>query len=406
MKIVVVAARFPYPLDKGDRLTVYHTLRCLSQRHEMSLVCFLEPGQDEEWIDKVAPFCHRIELVRLNRVRAYLNTALGLLGSLPLQVRYFTDPAMSETLARVVEEEQPDVLYAQLLRVSSYIEPYADRVRVAAFNASVTLEMKRTMAYAGKGPVARLMAWLEHRKLSAFEPEFARRFDRVLYISEHDRAQAETEAPLDNVLILPHGVDYEYFTPDPTVPKTPDSVIMTGNMGYAPNVDAAQYLAAEVLPLVRDEIPNVTLSIVGADPPAAVRDLANDPAIEVTGRVPDLRVYMNRAAVAVAPIRIGAGLQNKVLEGMSMGLPVVTTTIGNEGIQAVDGEKLFVADSPDLFAKRITELLRDARLRERVGAAARNFILSDWTWETFLTRLEADMEALVDARSGGVARRA
>ena len=392
---IVVSARFPFPLDKGDRLTVYHTLRCLSARHRMSLVCFLEPEQDASWVDKVAPFCQRIEFVPLNRSRAYLNCASGLLGALPLQVRYYTDPAMKAAIDRVVEEERPDVLYSQLLRVSAYIEPFPQCVRVAAFNLSVTLEMKRTMEHSREGFIRRQLARLEYRKLEAFEPEFARRFDRVLYISPHDRRTVEGDQRLDNVFINPHGVDHAHFTPDPSVEKEPFSLVMTGNMGYAPNIDAALYLQREVLPIVRREAPNVRLSIVGTDPSAEVRALADDPAITVTGRVPDLRSYMNRAMVAVAPIRIGAGLQNKVLEGMSMGLPVVTTSIGNEATEAVNGETIAIGDTPAEFASQIIDLLRDRERRERLGSAARAFILDKWTWETYLVRLEQEMEELV-----------
>ena len=334
----------------------------------------------------------------------------GLVRRHPLQLSYYRDRALSDALRRVVEEEEVDLLYSQLIRMAQYTEPYQGHARVAAFNLSMTLNHRRLAEHASS-LAARAFHWLEHRKMRSFEADFARRFDRVLYISKHDLEAAAAEGSLDNVFLVPHGVDYRYFAPDDGVEKLPQSIVVTGNMSYAPNIDAVRYLCAEILPLVRREIPEVTLSVVGADPPPALRALADDGAIEVTGRVPDLRVFMNRAEVAVAPIRIGAGLQNKVLEGMSMALPMVITSVANEGIGAVDGENILVADSPEELASNIVELLRSAELRGHLGTAAREFIVREWSWEKHFADLEDMMEKLVANkrernRSGAAAERA
>jgi sugar transferase (PEP-CTERM/EpsH1 system associated) len=394
LKIVVVSARFPYPLDKGDRLTVFHLLREFSARHRMTLVCFLEPEQDPGWVEKVRPFCDRVEMVPLRRLRSYLNCATGIFGSTPLQLRYYHDPAMHDAVRRVVEEEKPDLLYSQLLRMAPYIEPHHQCARVAAFNLSLTLNHRRMMEHATSF-FSRRLHRLEYNRLRPFEVDFARRFDRVLYISRHDMDAVDDGTPLDNVFINPHGVDHVYFAPDPTVERVPASLVMTGNMQYEPNIDAASFFCTEVLPLVRREIPEARVSIVGADPPRQLQALGDDPAIEVTGRVPDLRGYMHRAEVGVAPIRMGAGLQNKVLEGMSVGLPMVITSVANEGIQAEAGENVVIADSAADLAAQVVALLRDPDRRRELGEEARRFIEEKWTWETHHAKLEAMMEQLV-----------
>jgi len=395
MNIVVLSPRFPFPLDKGDRLTVFHLVKYLSARHRVSLVCFLEPDQDPAWVEKVEPYCKRIECVPLNRLRAAANAAIGIFGATPVQMRYYRDPAMRDTVRRVIDEEKPDVLYSQLIRMSQYSEPHREITRVAAFNLSMTRNHRR-LAEHSRRPLARLFNRLEYHKLKHFEGSFASRFDRVLYISKYDVEEAQEHCgPLARVSVIPHGVDFDYFHADETVPRRPSSVIMTGNMNYAPNADAAVFLCREILPLVREALPDVRVSLVGADPGREVRALAEDPSIEVTGRVPDLRDSMNRAEIAVAPIRIGAGLQNKVLEGMSMGLPMVATSVANEGIQAVDGENILLGDTAAEFADRMIELLRDPERRAVLGRAARDFIVRNWSWEKHFGDLEQIMEQLV-----------
>jgi sugar transferase (PEP-CTERM/EpsH1 system associated) len=398
MNIVVVAPRLPFPLDKGDRLTVYHLLKYFSERHRVTLISFLEPEQDPAWVDKVAPFCERVELVPLRKPRAYFNCVKGLLGRKPLQLHYYADPDMRKTVDHVVREMKPDLLYAHLIRMGQYTEPYRALPRVTAFNVSMTLNYRRLAEHASR-ILGKAFYSVEYRKLRSFEGQFARAFDRILLISKYDLAAMECNTPLDNVFFNPHGVDYEYFSPDASVQKMPNTLVFTGNMSYPPNVDAALYLCQEILPLVRDQVPSAQVSIVGTDPTPDVKDLARDPLIEVTGRVPDLRAYMNRAEIAVAPMRIGAGLQNKVLEGMSMGLPMVITSVANEGIQAIGGENVVIADSARDFADQIVSLLNNPERRMRLGPTARDFIVRNWSWEKHFGDLEHMFVRLVNDKA-------
>lgn len=388
MNIVIIAPRFPFPLDKGDRLTIYHMLRYFSQRHRVSLVCFLEPEQDAAWVEKVQPFCEQVVVVPLNKKRAYANCALGVVGRTPLQMHYYADPAMTRAVRSVIETQQPDLLYAHTIRMGQYIESYTETPRVLAMQISMTLNYRR-LAEQAKGLPSKVFHSLEYRKVRAYEGQFARKFDKVLLISKHDLNAIERDRPVDNVFYSPHGVDFDFFSPDSTAEKEPHSLIFTGNMSYAPNVDAARYFYEEIFPLVRANIPDVTWSIVGANPVPEIQSMESDPAVTVTGRVPDLRDYMNRAQVAIDPLRVGAGLQNKVLEGMSMGLPMVVTSVANEGIQAIDGENVLVGDDAQTFADQVVTLLQDAERRRRIGAAARAFIVENWSWEKHFNDLEA-----------------
>lgn len=387
MKITVVTARFPYPLDRGDRLTIYYLLQHFSKRHQVSLVCFTKPDQDPTWIKKIEPFCECIETVPLRRWRAYANCLRGFAGRTPLQVQYHDDPAMHQAVSQVIHQTQPDLLYAHYIRMGRYIEPYREYPRVLAMQLSMTLNYRRLAEHASNW-LYKTVYSTEYRRLRRFEANFARQFDKVLLISKNDLNAIAPDKPLKNVFFSPHGVDYDYFSPDPQTQAEANTLIFTGNMKYMPNVDAAIYFCQEILPLVRRQIPEVKLNIVGTNPLPEVQALGQDPYIKVTGRVPDLRTYLNRAQVAIAPMRVAAGLLNKVLEGMAMEKPMVITSVANEGIRAVGGEHLLIADQAQDFADQIVTLLNDPARRRQLGTAARNFVTQEWSWEKHFLDLE------------------
>jgi glycosyltransferase involved in cell wall biosynthesis len=279
--------------------------------------------------------------------------------------------------------------------MGQYIERHRVCARVLAMQISMTLNYRRLAEHAS-GFFGKMLYLTECRKLRASEAEVARRFDRVLLISRYDLNAIEQKTPLHNVFFSPHGIDFTYFSPDTNVQKEPHSLIFTGNMNYAPNVDAALYFYREIFPSIRTQVPDVKWYIVGADPAIEIKSLRRDPAVHVTGRVPDLRGYMNRAQVGIAPIRIGAGLQNKVLEGMSIGLPMVITSVANEGIQAIDGENVLIADAVSDFSDRVVSLLKNPRQGIQLGVGARDFIVRNWSWEKHFGDLEQMFGSLIN----------
>lgn len=395
MNITIVAQRFPFPLDRGDRLTIYHLVKHLSQRHRVTLVTFTEPYHERAWEAELRPYCARIENLPMLRWRSYVNCITGAVSTLPLQLHYNYDPAMARLVDRVVQGSKPDLLYAHYIRMGRYTEKYRQYPRVLAMQLSMTLNYQR-LAENATDWVHKMLYTIEYQKLRRFEANFARQFDKVMLISPRDLEAMAADPPLTNVFFNPHGVDFDHFKPDPTVAKEPNSLIFTGNMKYMPNVDAITYFCRQILPLVRQAIPDVRLSIVGTRPLPEVVALAEDPAITVTGRVPDLRDYLQRAQVAIAPMRTAAGLLNKVLEGMSMGLPMVVSPMANEGIRAAAGKEILIGETPQAFADHIVTLLRDPARRQEVGSAARDFILNQWSWTGYLQELEQMFCELVD----------
>lgn len=396
MRLMVITRRFPYPLDTGDQLTTFNLIKHFGQRHRVALVSFVEPGQNLEDRSHLEDSVEAIYTIPLSRPLAYWRCARGVFSPRPLQICYYLAPEMAALVARVVEEFQPDLLYAHSIRMGEYLLAHRSRPTVLALQNSMTLHYGR-LARFSRQPFAKLLSSLEVSKVRFYEPWIARQCDRCLLISSVD-AEA-IGGDLDNVFISPHGVDFEYFSPKPDRNPEPGRIVFTGNMGFAANVDAVTYFVREVLPLIRTQLPHVKLAVVGARPAPAVRRLARDPAITVTGRVPDLRPWLDRAEVAIDPLRIGAGLQNKVLEGMAMALPMVITSIANEGIGARANEHVLVADDPDAFAVAVIGLLREPERAAALGQRARRFIAEQWSWQKHFDDLEAELMRLVAARS-------
>jgi sugar transferase (PEP-CTERM/EpsH1 system associated) len=397
MRILMVVPRVPWPLDKGDRLTVHHYLRFFAARHAVTLVAFAEDASERAGVEHVRDLCARVEVVPLPRARGIARAARAFASGDPFQIEYYRSAAMRRRVAAVAAEERPDVAYAHTLRMAQYVRDLSCP-RVLGAQVSMTLNYERLAARA-RSPLRRIFYRMEHRRLRACERSIAAGLERCLVISEKDRAAIEAGGePLENAMLLPHGVDGAEFSPDPRVRADPATIVLTGNMGYAPNEDAAVHFCASIFPRVLARRPDARLAIVGTDPTRAVRALAQKPGVEVTGRVPRVVEWLRRAEVAVAPLRVGAGLQNKVLEAMATGLPVVATSIANEGIGAPAGRAIEIADEPQDFAEAVVSLLADPGRRERMGRAARAFIEERFTWERYLEVLEADL-----ARLAGVA---
>jgi len=389
MKLLFIVPRFPYPLDKGDKLTVYNYLKYFSQRHSITLVTFIESEEELNYLPEIQPYCDDIKTVKLNTLASNAKCALSLFSRAPLQVSYYASKKMRQCVMRTLQEEEFDLAYAHTLRMEPYLRLVENSPRVLAMQISMSLNYRRLQEFARDGFLKKFLYSYEYAKVKKYEPQVAARHDRCLLISKADKSEIESAGNLlDNVFINPHGVDYEYFTASKEVAKVPNRIIFTGNMKYAPNVDAVCYFCEKIFPLVKSQIEDATFCIVGKHPAKRVRELTQIDGVTVTGGVPDLRSYMNMAEVAIDPLRIGAGLQNKVLEGMSMGLPMVITSIANEGIGATHEENIVIADTETDFADQIIRLLNEPYLRYRVGSAARKFIEEEFSWEKHLESLE------------------
>jgi sugar transferase (PEP-CTERM/EpsH1 system associated) len=388
MKLLVLLSRFPYPLDKGDKLRAYYQLRYLAkQGHDICLLALSDEAVGTEALAAVRPLCrgglyiHR--LGKAARGRGLLR-ALATAGR-PLQVGYFYDPAAQRLVDKLLADFQPDHVYCQLIRTAEYLRGHAGRV-------PATLDYMDVFSAGMARRAATAPAWqrpvlaLEASRLAAYEAAAFGWFQHHTIISDQDR-QLVANTEKERISIVPNGIALDYFQPQPLAPKTHD-LLFCGNMGYHPNVDAACFLAEEILPLVQQRHPGATLLIAGTTPAPRVQALARRPGVAVSGWLPDIRTAYAGARVFVAPMRVGTGLQNKLLEAMAMQLPCLTTPLANNALRGTSGRHLLVAEGAPALAAAVLDLLGDEALAARLAAAGRTFVAETYDWAAATAKLE------------------
>lgn len=388
MRVLYLTPRFPWPPLKGDQLIFFQRLRLLGPRHEVTLLSFVEDSEELAGRTELEPFCKAIDTVELPFWRSALNVALGAPRSAtPLQVLYFRSGEYRRKLRALLADGSFDLVHAYFHRVGSYLDDVGVPV-VLELMDSMRLRMERNVAL--ERPPKKWLFAEELRRMRRYEPALARRADEVIVVSEQDRAQI----PFANVHVVPNGVDTDAFRPRPEA-RRPGTLVFHGNMSYEPNVHAATWFVREVLPRVRAAEPDARLVVAGSKPARAVEALADEPGVEVTGYVESMPDVLAQAAVAVAPLRSGSGIQNKVLEAFASGLPVVTTPTGLGGIDGRAGEHALVAADPAAFAEAVVRVLRERTLAERLGDAGRRLVLERYSWERAADEVDAIYERAV-----------
>jgi glycosyltransferase involved in cell wall biosynthesis len=277
--------------------------------------------------------------------------------------------------------------------MGEYLREKAPLPRVLAMQISQTLNYKRMIENI-RLLHFQLVYRIEYRRVRRYEPRVMHDYDSCLLISEHDKRSLDNHEAIKNVFYSPHGVDVEYYKQNGDPPRE-NALLFTGFMGTPTNIDAALFFYSEIYPLIKRSVPDIKLYLVGMHPAACIRRIAaRDPSVVVTGFVKDLRPYYAKAKVAVDPLRIGAGLQNKILVAMCMELPMVCTSVANEGIAATDGEHLVIADDPQRFAEAVVTLLKDRDEASRIARQGRKLVEERWTWEYYFEQLEQHFREL------------
>jgi glycosyltransferase involved in cell wall biosynthesis len=366
---------------RADQMTVDRLIRFLAGHGvEVDLACFVESEQEDRVLrSELGPVCRRIATVRLPWWRGYTSTALSLPTRAPMQVAYYRSAEMTRLVEERVAREHYDLVYVHLIRMAEY----ARRLplpKLIGLQISQALNLQRMVDNVGD-PARRFFYGVETSKVRPYEAALCRDFDRVFLVGQRDIDELAKTTPVPNALVQPHGQDVPTAERLAAARREPGAIVMSGVMATYTNVDAATWFAREIFPLVEREVPEASFWIVGRNPQREVQALARPPRVVVTGEVPDVSDWLLRAELGVAPLRIGAGMQNKLVQAMAAGLPVVATPIANEGIGATPDAQLWLRDEPRAFADAVITLLRDRAARERLGAAARRYVEQHWTWE-------------------------
>jgi sugar transferase (PEP-CTERM/EpsH1 system associated) len=391
-KLLFLTQRLPYPPIKGEKIRPLQILKYLTQWYDVYLGCLIDDPSDAQHIDTIRAMCRDVHVATLDRRVAKLTCLRGLLIGESLSVTFFRDRGLTHWVRGVVANIRPDVIFVNSGNMAPYVLDLPKRETRICDLADVDSEKWRAYAEAASGPMS-LVYRREWTKVAALERRIANQFDVSSFVSEAEASLFRRLVPehAERIRGVSSGVDHRYFDPglahSPVFDATLPTYVFTGTMDYPPNVDAVVWFATEILPSIRRTVPAAQFYIVGNGPIPEVQRLAAIDGVFVTGRVADVRPYVAHATAGVAPMRIARGIQNKVLEAMSLGKPVVLTSGALEGIDAQPGRDVLLADTVEDFAAACSRLALSNE-GPAIGAAARLRIVRDYDWSARLGRFD------------------
>lgn len=398
MRIAYLCHRVPYPPDKGCRIRAFHELVHLGKQHDIHLLSLSDSDEDSGSAQALRQICSQVEFFRINRTSSRLRALLGLFGTKPLTLSYFHSPSLARRVAELASSSSYDVVFAYCSAMADFARQFDNVPRVVDI---VDVDSDKWSQYARRHRFPqRSMYRIEAARLRAFEVSLFDDFERVIVATEAERRLISSFAPNTSATAIRNGIDLDYFQPQRLPKAEVPTLVFTGQMDYFPNVDGILRFAHTVFPRLRRRFPDLRVLVVGRSPTKEVLGLERIPGVSVTGAVDDVRPFLARAWVFVAPLRIARGIQNKVLEAMSMKLPVVVSQecmagLADGGFRP--GEHLETAATEELFERSVADLLKDPKRRERLGNSARRQLSKGYSWKTNMEELES---TLVEVRSG------
>ncbi len=385
MKILFLANRVPYPPYRGDKLKIYNLAKRLKANHEIHLLTFAQTKEDLTYKAELEKIFDVVNFVYLPKWKSAIKCLVGAFSTTPFQVLYFQSSKLRNELDEMLEVHKYDAVHVQHLRMSPYLANYKEVPRILDLPDAFSLYWERRRMV-NKGVFATIFEKIEQKRVLASEAVL-KEYNLALVCSNEDLDYLEIMHHSGNLRLLPNGVDRVTFAPRNHDYSHNETILFTGNMDYAPNVDAVIHFAENIFPIVRAEFPKAKFVIAGQRPVKKVLALANDH-IVVTGFIKNLADAYDSASVLVAPLRFGAGTQNKVLEAMSMGIPVVCTQIGFNGLGTKSGEAAIMQRDPESFARSVIDVLASEELRRTLGTGGAKLVKERFDWDTIADTLE------------------
>ena len=415
MKILYLAHRIPYPPNKGDKIRSFNEIKYLSRRHEIHLACLADNPKDLKYECDLKKYCKTTNVIFINPKLAKLKSTIRLFSTKPLSICYFYSKRLQKAIDHLLSTHHFDCIFCFSSPMAEYI--FRSKFLVSGFQKLDFNKNINRPETNNQQPATKIMdfvdvdsdkwaqyaqyvrfpqSWiyrLESRKLARYEKKVAETFDHSIFVTGSEVKIFKDQNPhIKNITAIPNGVDLDYFSPrfcqKPETSLQQPVIVFTGAMDYFANIDGVVWFTKEILPLIKKEIPEIRFYIVGSNPTKEVLFLSSNNGVTVTGFVPDTREYLNKATVAVAPLRIARGIQNKILEAMATGVPVVATPKAFEGIEAEPDRDLVLGEDPKIFADLVIKLIKEVSLRESIGNNARRVIENNYCWSKNLERLD------------------
>jgi len=385
MNILQITPVFPCPPESGTRVELFNSIRYLSNKHSITLLSFAEKIKEND-IAVLKPYCTDIVVIPNNIQDSFKGLLKNLFTSTPYNISKYISKAMIEAVQRQIHSNSFDLVRIDGLHMAYYINYINNLPAILREHNVESLIMKRFYK-SQQNPFVKAYAYLQWKKLHRYEIEMTQRFDKCIMITEVDRDTLHSMTSEAKTEIVTAGVDTEYFKPDAKIERQPHQIVFTGEMAWRPNIDAVTWFCEAIFPLILEEIPDSKFYIVGRNATPAVKKLENENVI-VTGRVEDVRPYVQSSAVFVVPIRVGGGMRLKILEAMAMGIPVVSTSIGCEGIAVENKKNILIADNAKAFAENIIRIMK--KELDVVNLVEKGFelIKSRYSWQKIAEQYE------------------
>lgn len=386
MHILWLKTELLHPIDKGGRIRTYQMLRALKREHRVTYLTLDNGAAAPDAAERATEYCHELIRVPFHEARRRSPRFWGellanVVSPLPYAVAKYRSAGMRREIERLVAAGDVDVLVCDFLFPSQNV-PNGLECRTVLFQHNVEAMIWQRHVEVRSNPLARAYFGEQWRRMRRFEGDECRRFDQVIAVSAADAEAHEREYGLRGVASVPTGVDTEYFRPAGRATQEPRDIVFTGAMDWMPNEDGIRWFAGDVLPLIQQRMPDVTLTVVGRNPPPAIRTIAErDNRVRVTGTVPDVRPYLERAAVVIVPLRVGGGTRLKIYEALAMERPLVSTTIGAEGLPLVNGIHARISDGTSGFAEAILDLLANPEAATTQARAGADYVRANCGWD-------------------------
>jgi len=384
MKILIISLIFPLPPDSGARIRIFNIIKKLSQNHDLVLLVPADSKKDS--VSELKKYCQEVETVHLSS-RMHLKSAVDRLKSLVLQIPFIPSMELKRSIVELLKKHSFDLIQIEKLHLAPYLPFFSHLPAVLDEFDIDSISYKRKLL-CERNPLKKIRLFIQWLRVKGYERRVIPRFKRVVVVSEKDKEILLSASPQINVSVVPNGVDLEYFKPEDGL-EEPNTLFFTGLMGYPPNVDAMLHFCKKTLPFIREKIPDIQLYIIGGNPPQEIRSLSRTKNIFVTGYIDDVRSVVNKCKVCIVPLRIAAGTRLKILEAMAMRKPVISTTIGAEGLEVSPDENIIIADTPEDFAKKTVDVLKNSDLKERLILGGRRLVETRYSWEVCLQKMEA-----------------
>lgn len=391
MRFLMITNTLPFPPIAGHPIRNINLLKRIAKDHQVWLLAMIEEDETNADLGPLTDFCEEVILVPADAPGALarpIQALKFLLEGTPPELRLYETQEMIDALRDLTQRVDFDVIQFEdsyMAHYQKYLPANWQGKKVLTFIDIAYRQYDRIYRIERK-KLRKLRLWLYSRMMYHWEPQYAGKFDLNITMSDIDRDLLLSRNNSLNITTIPNGVDTHEFQPIPMPIDGSKNLVYVGNMSYRPNVDAVIYFCEEILPLIRAEVPDAALWIVGKSPLPEVEALANDH-VHVTGRVEDVRPYYETSTVCIIPLRAGGGTRLKILEAMALGRPIVSTSIGCEGIDVSDGENILIGNDPQTFARQTILLLQDENKRQTILEQARQFVVEHYDWDSITTRL-------------------